>query len=151
MSSADLAYAAGHVCWIHGVPGLGNPADTKPRAILLIWPEPYRPPPLRSSLIGVAITSSPSPDSRSTGCLIALPDTSRYPSSTSGLDRPSWADARWLVQAPACRIERVLGRVRTAYVERAWELVQETRPSYSRLECDPGRGAGCAHCRPWAV
>lgn len=145
MSNADLAYAAGHICWIHGVPGLGNPADTKPRTILLLWPEPYRPPPLRSSVIGIAITSSPNGEALASGRLIALPDSSRYPQTTSGLDRPSWADSSWIVQAPACRIARVLGHVRSAYVQRAWELVREARPAYTRLECDT---TSCSHCRP---
>lgn len=134
------------VWWAPRVVSPHNPLEKKDRRILIAYPDLVAPSGVRSTLFAFGISTKPSEQQIRSGVAVPLPDKETYPSSTSGLGKPSWAIADWLIRLNPCYAEEYAGFIRQEYLDRAWELVRSIKAKPVALSCNEEAGERCQYC-----
>lgn len=142
-------YCEGMICQVDQVVSLDNPSEAKDRPVLIVFPTAYTPPPYKNLLIAVGITHTPSEAKLKSYRPVQLPDTTRHPNTSSGLNRESWAIPDWIIKPlPPCCIQRQLGIVHQVFVQAVRDLIpyDSEWKKIRGMDCMLPNGT-CQHCR----
>ncbi|HBS30115.1 MAG TPA: hypothetical protein DEB06_11865 [Phycisphaerales bacterium] len=98
----------GQVYWIDDFPPLDGDRSKRRPVIVISPPIVLRRPATLVLVVAVSTSPRPTPEDHE---LIELPHRGRDPTTTSGLNRPSWAVPRWLLPVERSRLVQLAGYI----------------------------------------